>query len=222
MQRKGQTFDYILTRQPITVTSVRDYLSNVAGVGKVGVIRIKSFSATTASTVKEKYEQLKKQGAVAMLIDVRGNPGGLLPGGVDTASLFLDANKPLVFVVNKKGVVDAQATFTAGLDLQTPIVVLVDKNTASAAEVFTAALQENGRVIVAGERTFGKGIIQTIRELSNNNGGLAITVARYETPNHNDINKAGIAVDVTTSISCPKDEATACLTAEPFQKARRS
>ena len=217
MERDGKTLDFIITREPITITSVRSYTSNVSGVGKVGVIRIKSFSGTTASTVSSQLADLKKQGAKAFVIDVRGNPGGLLPGGADTASLFLDAEKPIVFVVNKKGIVDSQSTIAAGVDLESPLVILADRNTASAAEVFTAALQENQRAVVAGEQTFGKGIVQTIRELSNNNGGVAITVARYETPQHRDINKQGIPVDVKTSVSCPKDDATACLPTSVFK-----
>lgn len=219
MERNGKTLDYIITREPIKITSVRSYLSNLSGVGKVGVIRAKSFSSTTASTVKEKYEELTKKGAQAIVFDLRGNPGGLLPGGVEAASLFLPNGKPVVYVVSKTGVVDAQATFKDGIDLTTPIVVLVDSQTASAAEVFTAALKENDhRATIAGEQTFGKGIIQTIRPLSNDNGGISITVARYETPNHNDINKQGVSVDVNTKVDCPKDDATACLTAKAFQK----
>ena len=224
-ERDGKTLDLILTRKPITITAVRSYLSNtnVPGVGKIGVIRVKNFSGTTASTVATELTDLKKKGAQAFVLDVRSNPGGLLPGGVDTASLFLDSNKPLVFVVNKKGVVDAQSSLAAGMELEAPLVVLVDKNTASAAEVFTAALQENGRATIAGEQTFGKGIVQTIRDLSGGiNGGLAITVARYETPQHHDINKSGIPVDVKTSVTCPKDDAVACLDASAFHKAKES
>jgi carboxyl-terminal processing protease len=222
MERNGKTLDYILTRENIKITAVKSYLSNVAGVGKVGVIRIKSFSGTTSATVSDQFEALKKKGAQAYVIDVRGNPGGLLPAGVDTASLFLDVNEPVVFVVNKKGVVDAQSTLAAGIDIESPIVLLVDSKTASAAEVFTAALKENGRATVAGEQTFGKGIVQTIRPLGDNNGGIAITVARYETPQHHDINKQGIPVDAVTPVDCPKDDATACLNSQVFKKPTQS
>jgi len=220
MERDGQKLDFILTREPITITAVKSYLSNVGGVGKVGVIRIKSFSGTTAATVTDKLNDLKKKGASAFVLDLRGNPGGLLPGGVDTASLFLDANKPVVFVVNKNGIVDSQSTFGPGIDLDSPVAVLVDHNTASAAEVFTAAMKENSRATVVGENTFGKGIVQTVRSLSDNNGGVAITVARYETPQHHDINKQGIPVDIPSSVECPKDDATACLpkSGSVFQK----
>lgn len=218
MERNGKTLDFILTRQPITITSVKSYVGgSVPGVGKVGVIRIKSFSGTTAATVSEKLKELKTKGCTSFVIDCRGNPGGLLPGGVDTASLFLDANEPVVFVVNKNGVEDSQLTLGSGIDVESPIVVLVDSGTASAAEVFTAALKENGRAVVAGQQTFGKGIVQTIRSLSNDNGGVSITVARYETPQHHDINKQGIPVTVPAPVDCPKDDALACLKPSLFQ-----
>lgn len=219
VEREGKTVDFILTREPIKITSVRSYMGEKSGVdGKVGVVRIKNFSGTTAETVKSELEGLKKKGATTFVLDLRGNPGGLLPGGVDTASLFLEANKPVVFVANKNGVVDSQSTLGDGVDLTSPLVVLVDGNTASAAEVMTAALKENGRAIVAGEQTFGKGIVQTIRQLEGGNGGVAVTVARYETPEHHDINKQGIPVDVAAGVDCRKDDALACLSREAFRK----
>ena len=143
--------------------------------------------------------------------------GGLLPGGVDTASLFLPADKPLVFVVDKKGTQDNQATYKDGSYLDTPLVILVNGNTASAAEVMTAALKENGRAVVVGEQTFGKGIIQTIRQLGYDNGGVAVTVARYETPLHNNINKAGIPVDIESK-DCDNDDAVVCVPSSAFKK----
>lgn len=211
MERDGKVQDFILTRQPITITSVRPYSSNVAGIGKVGVIRIKSFSGTTSDTVASAFKDLKKQGCKAFVFDLRGNPGGLLPGGVDTASLFLEQDKPVVYVVSKTGIIDSQLTLGTGIDIESPIVILVDSKTASAAEVFTAALKENDRATVVGEKTFGKGVVQTIRGLADKNGGVAITVARYETPRHNDINKQGITVDQSSSVSCPKDNVSDCL-----------
>lgn len=219
MERDGKTLDFIVTRQALKITSVRSYLTEKSGVnGKIGVIRIKSFSGTTADTVKAELAELQKKGAKNIVLDLRGNPGGLLPGGVDTAALFLDANTPVVFVADKKGVVDSQATLSTGVDLDDPLVLVVDGNTASAAEVFAAALQENGRATLVGEQTFGKAIVQTVRPLANDNGGVAITVARYETPKHNNINKKGIPVDIPTSVDCPKDDVSACLPSNAFKK----
>ena len=151
IQRKDQVLDFILTREPITITSVKSYLSDSSNnnVGKIGVIKIKNFSGTTASLVTEAVNALKQKGATAFVLDLRGNPGGLLPGGVATASLFLDSNKPVVFVVDKNGVVDSQATLERGIDLDSSLVVFTNGNTASAAEVVTAALKENGRAKVS-------------------------------------------------------------------------
>lgn len=203
------TKDFIIQREPIKVTSVRSYIAQKDK--QVGVIRIKSFSGTTGSSVKEAFLDLKKKGAKSILFDLRSNPGGLLPGGVETASMFLEANKPVVYVVSNKGVVSSEETFQDGFDTETKLTILVDHNTASAAEVFTAAMKENGRAKVIGEQTFGKGIIQTIRELSDGNGGVAVTIARYETPKHNNINKSGISVEESVDVECPKTDALACL-----------
>eukprot|EP00979_Chaetoceros_neogracilis_P002571 scaffold435_cov275-Chaetoceros_neogracile.AAC.23 len=216
MERDGKVLDFILTRRPITITSVRSYISEKSGVGKVGVVRIKSFSGTTAVSVQEALKDLKKKGAESFVLDVRGNPGGLLPGGTDTAAIFLEANKPLVFVVDKKGVQDNQLTFQDGSVLDEPLAIVVNGNTASAAEVMTAALKENQRATIVGEKTFGKGIIQTIRQLGYDNGGVAVTVARYETPLHNNINKLGIAVDVQAD--CNNEDAAVCVPNSVLQK----
>lgn len=145
-----ETKDFIIQREPITVTSVRPYIAQ--SNKQVGVVRIKSFSGTTAATVKEAVQDLKKKGAKTILFDLRSNPGGLLPGGVETASLFLESNKPIVFVVSNKGVISAEETFQDGFDTETQLTILVDHNTASAAEVFTAAMKENGRAKIIGEQ----------------------------------------------------------------------
>lgn len=219
-----ERLDAVLTRATIKVTSVKSYAS-----GRTGVVRIKSFSGTTAATVKEAVETLKQRNKNLenIVIDLRANPGGLLPGGVETASLFLRKDAPVVFVVSKTGVVDAQYALDDGIDLDDPVVVLVDGGTASAAEVFTAALRENGRATVVGapgaSSTFGKGVVQTIRELDNDNGGVAVTVARYETPNRNDINKKGVPVDVEIDgakyvEACGRpNDAVACVPPSAFQ-----
>jgi len=219
----AKTLDLILTRKKIQTTSVKTYLSEMEGVGKVGVIRIKSFSSNTASLVKENYNALKAKGAVAFVLDLRNNPGGLLPGGVDTAGLFLEQDKPVVFVVDKKGVVDAQCTYTKGIDVESPLVILVNDQTASASEVLTAALRENKRATIVGETptTFGKGVVQTIRVLGDNgeNGGIAVTMARYETPDRNNINKKGVEVDITLKDGlCDEEDCVKCLPVTAFVK----
>lgn len=206
--RNSKNQDFILTRQPITVASIKSYIS--PSHKNVGVIKIKVFSGTTAEKVKESLLDLKKQGATSIVLDLRNNVGGLLPGGVETASLFLEKDLPVVFVVDKKGVIDAQSTFAQGLDTTDPLVLVVNENTASAAEVLTAALLENNRAIAVGKQTFGKGIVQTIRQLNFDNGGVAVTVARYETPLHHDINKQGIPVSSPLINSAADDDTNNC------------
>jgi len=130
-------------------------------------------------------------------------------------------------VYNNKGGVDRQRAYVDGFDLDIPVAILVDENTASAAEVMTAALQDNKRaVVISASNTFGKGIIQTIRPLSgdneadNNGGGLAVTIAKYQTPNHTDINKKGIAPDVKLTDKCLDDDAGLCLPPNFFNLSR--
>ena len=137
-------------------------------------------------------KKLQTQGAKAYILDLRNNPGGLLQAGIDIARLWLPEGT-IVYTVNRQGIQDS---FTAEGEALTdaPLVVLVNQGTASASEILAGALQDNGRAILVGEKTFGKGLIQSLFELSDG-AGLAVTVAKYETPSHKDIHKLGIVPD---------------------------
>eukprot|EP01040_Poterioochromonas_malhamensis_P009411 gene9412-10219_t len=149
-----------------------------------------------------------------IVIDLRRNPGGVLATAIDTANLFLTPGKIVVFVEGNK-LEEARMTTANSIpsadpelpDIATPCYLLVDRNTASAAEVFTGALQDNLRAKVIGERSFGKGIIQNFQQLSR--GGISITIARYETPLHHNIHKVGIRPDI--SFSCNAASAKECV-----------
>ncbi|CAM9795146.1 unnamed protein product [Ectocarpus sp. 12 AP-2014] len=196
----GEKLDLIVTRRKFKVEGVIPREATVNG-RKIGIVRIKSFSSNTAGDVKAAVERFKSSGVSRIVVDLRGNVGGLLPGGIDTAGLFLDSGKDVVFIIRKNGSVEGRTTLEAGPQAQgLPLTLLVDKGTASAAEVFAAAVRENDRAMLVGERTFGKGVIQTVEPLTNG-GGVAVTVARYETPLHHNINKVGIPVD--REIECP-------------------
>jgi carboxyl-terminal processing protease len=146
---EGKTLVLILTRESIKITSVRGYIGEKLGMlGKVGVVRIKNFSGTTSNTV---IKDLKKKCATSFVLDLWGNPGGLLPGVVDTASLFLEANRVMVYIVNNNGIVDAQRMLANSVNLTLPLVLLIDGNTASAAKVITTMLRENKHAVVAGK-----------------------------------------------------------------------
>jgi carboxyl-terminal processing protease len=221
VKRDGQNVDFAMIRQQIKIKGVTSgVLNNIKtekGNGDVGYVKIRQFSTSTRDEVMHALEDIhtsrNQKPLKSLVIDVRGNGGGSLQGGIDTANLLLNPGKMVVYVVGKDGNGNGKQTLPNGVpssdpdlpDTRTPLYILVDSNTASAAEVFAAAMKENNRARVVGEKTFGKGIIQNLQPLSK--GGVAVTVAKYETPNHNNINGKGIDVDI--SISCPPDLSTA-------------
>lgn len=159
---------------------------------KVGYVRLNQFSANAAKEIAHGVSKLEKQGAEAYILDLRNNPGGLLQAGVEIARMWLDEGT-IVYTVNRQG---ALGSFDSTSEILTaaPLVVLVNQGTASASEILAGALQDNQRALLVGEKTFGKGLIQSLFELPDG-AGLAVTVAKYETPNHTDINKLGIMPD---------------------------
>lgn len=221
VERAGAEKSFDIVRKEFSVNPVRSYVSEAKIDGKkTGIVRVKNFSGITADKVKEEMESLTKKGAEGILIDLRGNPGGLLPGGTDTAALFLPTATKTVTVYTRKAT-DVQKTYTDGpfaasSDSPTPLVLLVDSSTASAAEVMTGALVDNNRASVVGETTFGKGVIQTIRGMRENDeegqdaGGMKVTIARYETPSGFDLNKVGIKPDYNVG-ACDEEDAGVCV-----------
>lgn len=188
------------TEKPIEFNIVRDRISlnpvyadlRTLDNQDVGYIRLAQFNANAASEVAKAIEGLEAKGADAYILDLRNNPGGLLQAGIEVARLWLD-DGTVVYTVNRQGI---QESFEANAQAltQDPLVVLVNQGTASASEILAGALQDNGRATLVGDRTFGKGLIQSLFSLSDGSG-LAVTVAKYETPDHHDINRQGIQPD---------------------------
>jgi carboxyl-terminal processing protease len=160
---------------------------------KIGYIRLSQFNANATVELAHAIERLEKQDADSYILDLRNNPGGLLQSGIEIARLWLNKGT-IVYTVNRQGI---QGSFEATEQALTndPLVVLVNQGTASASEILAGALKDNGRATILGEKTFGKGLIQSLFDLSDGSG-LAVTVAKYETPGHIDINKLGIKPDV--------------------------
>lgn len=197
---------------PVEVSLVRDHIALnpvVAQIHKeltesgsqtipIGYIRLSQFNANATHEMNNAIHRLIEEGAMAFVLDVRGNPGGLLQAGIEIARLWIDQG-PIVFTVNRQGIIDSlDATGTALT--HAPLAVLVNQGTASASEILAGALQDRGRAQLIGEQTFGKGLIQSLFELSDGSG-LAVTVAKYETPNHRDINRLGISPNQRVSLS---------------------
>jgi carboxyl-terminal processing protease len=158
----------------------------------IGYVRLNQFSANAAKEIAHSINKLEQQGAQAYILDLRNNPGGLLQAGVEIARLWLK-DSTIVYTVNRQGTL---GSFDSSNEVITeaPLIVLVNQGTASASEILAGALQDNGRALLVGEKTFGKGLIQSLFELPDG-AGLAVTVAKYETPSHKDINKLGIQPD---------------------------
>ncbi len=183
--------EVILIRQKIELNPVTAKLHTENG-RKIGYLRLAQFSAKAAQELGENITKLKQQGATGYILDLRNNPGGLVQAGVEIARQWLNEGT-IVYTVDRRGAIDEiDATGTALTDA--PLAVLVNEGTASASEILAGALQDNGRATLIGTKTFGKGLIQSLFDLPNGSG-LAVTVAKYETPNHHDIHKLGITPD---------------------------
>ena len=185
--------DVLLVRNRISLNPVYAELRPQSNGTQIGYLRLSQFNANASAELASAVKRMEQQGADAYILDLRSNPGGLLQAGIDIARLWLNEGT-VVYTVNRNGIQDS---FAADGEAVTPdpLIVLVNQGTASASEILAGALQDNGRAQLVGERTFGKGLIQSLFNLSDGSG-LAVTIAKYETPNHHDINRQGIAPDV--------------------------
>lgn len=189
--------DVTLKRAVVSLNPVSTRLSQVSDDLTVGYIRLSQFNANAAEEVAAQVQQFEAQGANAYVLDLRNNPGGLLSAGIDIARLWLD-DGTIVYTVDRRGVLDSFEASGPALT-EDPLVILVNEGTASASEILAGALQDNHRALLVGNVTFGKGLIQSLFDLSDGSG-LAVTVAKYETPAHHDINHSGIRPDYTVSL----------------------
>lgn len=176
---------------------------------RVGYIRLSTFNQNSSGALKQALTQLKEDGATAFILDIRNNSGGLFPSAIEIAKMWLPKGV-LVYITDSLGVRDVYETNGEGaIATAQPLAVLVNKGTASASEILAGALKDNGRANIFGEPTFGKGKIQSVFELSDGSG-LAVTIARYETPAHTDIDRVGITPDYPLPEGIPMDPDLFC------------
>ncbi|KAI3434885.1 hypothetical protein D9Q98_002939 [Chlorella vulgaris] len=220
--------EYRLTREQIKFNPVDSALCSSSGQlapgsssSSLGYIRVATFNKQTAEKVRAALLTLREQGAERLVLDVRNNGGGLFPAGVEVGRMLLDSGD-IVLIADSDGVRDIYSAERTAIDPSTPLVVLANRGTASASEVLAGALKDNGRAAVAGENTFGKGVIQTLIELSDGSA-VAVTVAKYQTPAGIDINKVGIAptlpLDAGTLADIPTSGEAFCRFAASSQQA---
>ncbi|KDP21204.1 hypothetical protein JCGZ_21675 [Jatropha curcas] len=160
----------------------------------VGYVRLKEFNALAKKDLVIAMKRLQDMGASYFVLDLRDNLGGLVQAGIEISKLFLNEGKTVIYTVGK----DPQYQNTIVADtaplVTAPVIVLVNNKTASASEIVASALHDNCRAVLVGERTFGKGLIQSVFELRDGSG-VVVTVGKYVTPNHMDINGNGIEPD---------------------------
>lgn len=196
--RQGKSsFEVTITRAQIEIPAV-DYSLKQEGNLKIGYIKLDEFSSNAAEQMEQAINELQEQNASAFVLDLRGNPGGLLFASVDIARMWMTEGE-IVDVVDRRG---GHRRFQANNSALTnlPLVVLVDGNSASASEILAGALKENKRATVVGTNTFGKGTVQSVHSLSGG-AGLAVTISKYFPPSGINISKQGIAPDIVQNMS---------------------
>jgi carboxyl-terminal processing protease len=185
---------------------VSSRIETVGGT-KVGYVRLAQFTKGSADALAEAVEGLREKGATSLLFDLRGDPGGLVNEAVGVAGVFLPDDSTVVVsqgLHSPRHVLRTDGTPAAG-DL--PLVVLVDRGSASSSEIVAGALRDAGRGKLVGQRTFGKALIQSTEPLRDG-GALKLTTARYLTPKGFDLAKRGLPPDVRVADDpgTPKDE----------------
>ena len=186
LRRGDQVLDVPLTRARIEINAVTYRLNKIQYQRKIGYIRLKQFNANAAKEMRQAAKSLEEQGAEGYVLDLRGNPGGLLEASIDIARQWLNEGI-IVSTRTREGIRDVRrATGSAITDK--PLVVLIDQGSASASEILSGSLQDNSRAELVGQKTFGKGLVQAVRGLSDGSG-LTVTIAKYLTPKGTDIHR---------------------------------
>ena len=190
--RGDRRFDLRVVRERISAAAVHARLISFAG-RRWGVLRLSKFRTGSTVLLRREIGALTRQGAAGLVLDLRDNPGGLLTQAVGVSSLFIDHGA----VVTIEGAHQPQRVLraTPGMATTLPLVVLVDRYTASSAEIVAAALRDHQRATIVGRRTFGKALVQAVDPLDNG-AALELTIAQYWTPSGQDLSGVGLAPQI--------------------------
>ncbi|WP_339390308.1 carboxyl-terminal processing protease CtpC, partial [Crocosphaera watsonii] len=193
IRRSNEEFNYPIIRARIELHPVKARIEETPS-GKVGYIRLTQFSAQASKEMRDAIRDAEAANVNGYILDLRSNPGGLLYSSIEIARMWLDQGR-IVSTVSRNGEVEAQRATNRALT-DKPLVIMVDGGSASASEILSGALQDNNRATLVGTKTFGKGLVQSVRRLGDGTSGLAVTIAKYLTPSGRDINKQGIEPDI--------------------------
>lgn len=198
LRRKGQNIDVPLTRELIELHAVTHQVNTTPEGTKIGYVRLRQFNANAAKDMRAAIRDMESQGVQGYVLDLRSNPGGLLMASVEIARQWLNEGV-IVSTKTREGIQDVRRATGRALTNR-PLVVLVNEGSASASEILSGALQENNRAVLVGQKTFGKGLVQSVRGLSDGSG-MTVTIAKYLTPLNHDIHHRGIAPDVPVKMT---------------------
>jgi carboxyl-terminal processing protease len=200
IQRENQKAPLVfeLVRETIHLQSVKSRLIEDG----IGYVRLTQFQEQSGRDLADALAQLKKKNIHSLILDLRNNPGGLLTSSVEVSEQFLEEGQLVVFVKGRSGGKDDFIGHGSGLWAKIPLVILVNKGSASASEIVAGALQDWGRAIILGTQTFGKGSVQTILALSDGSA-LRLTTAKYYTPKGRSIQDEGVTPDIVVELKPP-------------------
>jgi carboxyl-terminal processing protease len=214
---ESEPLTFTITRGIIKLETVKSTVID----DHIGYIRISQFSEPTADALRTHIEELVKQKIDSIIVDLRNNPGGLLSSAIEISDMFLEEG----IIVSTKGRDPAQnQVFRASADTELPVIpliVMVNEGSASGSEIFAGAMKDNNRGILVGNKTFGKGSVQTVRELPAG-AGIRITTALYYTPDGGSIHDEGIVPDEEiTGIEITPEEIKAMETLENLELVKK-
>ena len=196
--RNGNSFFQSLLRERIEIKSVTSKINNTKDGFLIGYVRIKQFNANASREMNDTLKDLEFKKVSGYVIDLRSNPGGLLESSIDISRQFIDKGI-IVSTLSKDGYREIKRGNGRALTKK-PLIVLVNEGSASASEIFSGAIRDNNRGKLVGKKTFGKGLVQSMRTLVDGSG-LTVTVAKYLTPKGTDINKFGITPDIEVKMN---------------------
>lgn len=195
VQRGDQLLDFVVQRAVVHVNWVNSCMLD----GDVGYISLYEFSGDCSPSFAVHLDNLMNQGAKALVIDLRDNPGGWVDDAQKVADMFLEEGN-VASLVYRDGTTELYTTTTDDKENPIPLVVLVNEYSASASEILAGALQDRGRATIVGTQTFGKGVVQYVLPVGTRGAGMQLTVAQYYTPNGNEVHKVGITPDIEATL----------------------
>ena len=196
--RNGSIFNKTLVRKKIEIKSVTSKINSSRNGFLVGYVRIKQFNANASKDLRKVILDYEAKNVSGYILDLRSNPGGLLDSSIEISRQFIDKGI-IVSTLSKNGLKEVKRANGSALTSK-PLVVLVNEGSASASEIVSGAIKDNLRGKLVGKKTFGKGLVQSMRSLVDGSG-LTVTVAKYLTPNGIDINKFGIRPDIEVNMN---------------------